>query len=67
MIENLSFINYEHHKKLVRAILNECMATDEIIGLMLIGSVARGDANPDSDLDLYLLLEDGYNKNSILR
>ncbi|MCI0764919.1 nucleotidyltransferase domain-containing protein [Bacillus sp. TL12] len=62
MIENLSFINYEHHKKLVRTILNDSMAKDEIIGLMLIGSVARGDAYPDSDLDLYFLLENGYNK-----
>ncbi|MBJ7968021.1 nucleotidyltransferase domain-containing protein [Bacillus cereus] len=57
MIENLSFIKYERHKKLVRTIQNDCSSKDEIIGLMLIGSVARGDANPDSDLDLYILLE----------
>jgi predicted nucleotidyltransferase len=62
MIDNLSFITYKHHKKLVETILNDCMAKDEIIGLMLIGSVARGDAYPDSDLDLYFLLENGYNK-----
>ncbi|MBO1583107.1 nucleotidyltransferase domain-containing protein [Bacillus sp. XF8] len=62
MIENLSYITYEHHKKLVRTILNDCSSKDEIIGLMLIGSVARGDAYPDSDLDLYILLENGQNK-----
>lgn len=31
----------------------------EIIGVMVVGSVARGDALPGSDLDLYLLLRDG--------
>jgi predicted nucleotidyltransferase len=62
MIEILSFINFEHHKNLVREISNDCLAKDEIIGLMLIGSVARGDAYPESDLDLYFLLENGLSK-----
>lgn len=62
MIEKLSFINFDHHKNLVRTISKDCFAKDEIIGLMLIGSVARGDAYPESDLDLYFLLADGLNK-----
>lgn len=62
MIESLSFIKYQHHKRLVRTILNDCSSKDEIIGLMLIGSVARGDAYPESDLDLYILLETEQNK-----
>jgi predicted nucleotidyltransferase len=59
---NLSFIKYESHMDLVKTILEGCFSKNEIIGLMLIGSVARGDACPDSDLDLYFLLENGHNK-----
>lgn len=62
MIENLSFITYENHKGLVHKILNEYIARNEVSGLMLIGSVARGDAYPESDLDLYILLENGQKK-----
>ena len=35
------------------------MADPEIIAIMLAGSVARGDALPESDLDLHLILETG--------
>ena len=63
MIEKLAFINYERHKKLVQSIINDCLIRDEIIGLMIIGSVARGDAYPDSDLDFFYLLEDGLSRN----
>lgn len=62
MIENLSFITYENHKGLVHKILNEYIARNEVSGLMLIGSVARGDAYPESDLDFYILLERGQKK-----
>lgn len=34
----------------------------KVNGFMLIGSVARGDAYPDSDLDFYILLEEGQKK-----
>ncbi|MBE7121355.1 nucleotidyltransferase domain-containing protein [Bacillus cereus] len=62
MIKNLSFITYENHKELVHKILNEYIARNEESGLMLIGSIARGDAYPESDLDFYILLEDGQKK-----
>lgn len=62
MIENLSFITYENHKELVRKTLNEYIVRNELSGLMLIGSVARGDACPESDLDFYILLEGGQKK-----
>lgn len=62
MIENLAFITYEQHKKLVPTIVAEILSTDKINGCMLIGSVARGDAYPDSDLDFYILLEEGQKK-----
>ncbi len=59
MTENLSFIAYEKHKKLVQTILSESVSMYKVNGLMLIGSIARGDAYPESDLDLYVLLEKG--------
>ncbi|PQZ57896.1 DNA polymerase subunit beta [Bacillus sp. MYb209] len=62
MKENLSFITYEKHKKLVQTILNESLYMYKVNGLMLIGSIARGDAYPESDLDLYVLLENGQKK-----
>ncbi|HDR7795664.1 TPA: nucleotidyltransferase domain-containing protein [Bacillus luti] len=52
----------ERHKKLIQIILSECLSTDKVNGFMLIGSVARGDAYPESDLDLYILLKDGQKK-----
>ncbi|MDK7475299.1 nucleotidyltransferase domain-containing protein [Bacillus paranthracis] len=62
MMESFSFITNEEHKKLVQTILNEYVFRDKVNGLMLIGSVARGDAYPESDLDFYILLEDGQKK-----
>ncbi|MGE6539227.1 nucleotidyltransferase domain-containing protein [Bacillus luti] len=62
MIGNLSFITYEQHKKLVQTIVAEILSIDTVNGCILIGSVSRGDAYPDSDLDLYILLEDGQKK-----
>ncbi|HDR8180701.1 TPA: nucleotidyltransferase domain-containing protein [Bacillus thuringiensis] len=50
------------HKQLVQTIVVEILSIDKVTGCMLIGSVARGDAYPDSDLDLYILLEDGQKK-----
>ena len=47
---------------MVQTILNEYLFRDKVNGLMLIGSVARGDAYPDSDLDFYILLEEGQKK-----
>ncbi|USK94749.1 nucleotidyltransferase domain-containing protein [Bacillus tropicus] len=62
MMESFSFITNEKHKKLVQTILNEYVFRDKVNGLILIGSVARGDAYPESDLDFYILLEDGQKK-----
>ncbi|MDL2417921.1 nucleotidyltransferase domain-containing protein [Bacillus tropicus] len=62
MMESFSFITNEKHKKLVQTILNEYLFRDKVNGFMLIGSVARGDAYPESDLDFYILLEEGQKK-----
>ncbi|HDX9630616.1 TPA: nucleotidyltransferase domain-containing protein [Bacillus cereus] len=59
MLDAQIFIKHEQHKKLVQTIVAEILSMDKVNGCMLIGSVARGDAYPDSDLDLYILLEDG--------
>ena len=62
MLEAQIFIKHEQHKKLVQTIVAETLSMEKVHGFMLIGSVARGDAYPDSDLDFYILLEDGQNK-----
>lgn len=62
MLEVQIAIKHEQHKKLVQTIVAELLSLDKVNGCMLIGSVARGDAYPDSDLDLYILLEDGQKK-----
>ncbi|MCU0096209.1 nucleotidyltransferase domain-containing protein [Bacillus sp. OR9] len=62
MLEAQIFIKHEQHKKLVKTIVAEILSIDKITGCMLIGSVARGDAYLDSDLDFYILLEDGQKK-----
>ncbi|MED2185604.1 nucleotidyltransferase domain-containing protein [Bacillus wiedmannii] len=62
MLESQISIKHEQHKKLVQTIVAEILSINKITGCMLIGSVARGDAYPDSDLDFYVLLEDGQNK-----
>lgn len=62
MLEAQISIKHEQHKKLVQTIVAEILSINKITGFMLIGSVARGDAYPDSDLDFYILLEDGQKK-----
>src|SRR5262245_30730123 len=59
MVPDLTFVATDTHRRLLEQILAEAQGDVEIIGLMLIGSVARGDAYPDSDLDLCALLRDG--------
>ncbi|MGN4613198.1 nucleotidyltransferase domain-containing protein [Bacillus cereus group sp. MYBK71-2] len=53
---------HEQHKKLVQTIVAETLCTEKVNAFMLIGSVARGDAYPDSDLDFYILLKEGQKK-----
>nr|EEK67002.1 DNA polymerase beta domain protein [Bacillus wiedmannii] len=46
----------------MQTIVAEILSIDKVTGCMLIGSVARGDVYLDSDLDVYILLEDGQKK-----
>ncbi|AIC95764.1 nucleotidyltransferase family protein [Shouchella lehensis] len=65
MDHGLSFIQYQHHTKLIEEIINEFSNKAEVIGILLIGSVARGDAHYNSDLDLYILIEGEIKKKFI--
>jgi len=44
-------------RKLVPSILDEVVATADPARVILFGSVARGEAGPDSDLDLLVVLD----------
>jgi hypothetical protein len=59
---DLSTIRGETHRRLLGGILDEVKRDGEAIGLLLKGSVARGDAYPGSDLDLQVLLGDGCSR-----
>lgn len=50
------------HRILLQEILEEAKQDSDIIGILLTGSVARGDALPGSDLDLRLLLAPGSSR-----
>ncbi|MEY8749695.1 nucleotidyltransferase family protein [Alkalicoccobacillus gibsonii] len=65
MSNNLSFIQYQHHTKLIEEIIDEFSNKAEVIGILLIGSVARGDAHYNSDLDLYILIDGEIKKKFI--
>lgn len=62
MTTDISFVKSERHKKIIKEII-QCFSKDnEVIGLMLIGSHARGDAYITSDLDLLILLKEGLSR-----
>ncbi|WP_282942601.1 DNA polymerase subunit beta [Paenibacillus sp. RC67] len=49
----------ETHRELVGEIYEEVLQDSETVGLLLQGSVARGESYATSDLDMYILLKDG--------
>jgi predicted nucleotidyltransferase len=59
---DLSFIQSIVHRRIVSDIYHETIRDDEIIGLLLQGSVARGDCYQTSDLDVLVLLKSGLNR-----
>lgn len=59
---DLGFVAHQAHRRLLAQIREEAQADAEVIGLLLMGSVARGDALPGADLDLFLLLADGCSR-----
>lgn len=59
MDADLAYVQHDIHRELLEDILRCALRDDAVAGLLLTGSVARGDAYPGSDLDLYVLLHDG--------
>ncbi len=59
MSANLNFMPLGRQRTILEDLLTQASADDEIIGVLLAGSFARGDAVPSSDLDVYMLLRDG--------
>ncbi|WP_340003760.1 nucleotidyltransferase domain-containing protein [Paenibacillus sp. FSL K6-0276] len=62
LIKDLSFIKSQVHHNLLADILQKAISDEEISGVMLCGSFARGDANEGSDLDIYIVLKNDYNR-----
>jgi hypothetical protein len=59
---DLSFMKSRLHEELLQEVMQYENQDDEINGLMLQGSHARGDAHKNSDLDLYFLLKPGIKR-----
>jgi predicted nucleotidyltransferase len=59
---DLAFIESEVHRRLLREVLDDARRDPDVIGVMLTGSLARGDAYPGSDLDVHVLLRDGRSR-----
>ena len=44
-----------HHEQTIDAFTASQALRPEVLGVVVIGSVARGDERPDSDVDVYLV------------
>lgn len=52
-----------HHEETVSALAATTRADPDALGLVLVGSVARGTERPDSDVDVYLVvIEDAFRR-----
>ena len=49
---------YSHHKIAIETITNKLKSRDEVLGIIIGGSVAYGFANEKSDIDVMLVLSD---------
>lgn len=58
----LTDVRLEPHRTLLREAVEEAARDEEVIGLLLTGSLARGDALPGTDLDLVLILSEGCSR-----
>lgn len=54
---------YNHHKKAIKDITNKFKENEEVLGIIMGGSVAHGFANESSDIDIMIVLSnDNYKK-----
>ena len=44
------------HRGVVRAVLDDVLSRDDVLGVMLAGSIVRGEGGPTSDLDVYVVV-----------
>src|SRR5688572_12750376 len=58
----LDFVVHGEHRDLLAEEIARYEEDPEVLALMLQGSVARGEAAPRSDLDLFVLLRDGCSR-----
>src|SRR5881628_1666193 len=58
-MEQLHFVKHESHRAALTSLLSELRADDDVCGLLVTGSVARGDALPESDVDVVVILRSG--------
>lgn len=65
MAASLEAIPLAPHRRVVAGVLDEARANPLIIGVLLIGSLGRGNAVPGSDIDLLLLLPDDQGQTRI--
>jgi hypothetical protein len=49
---------YSHHQRTIARLAERLQADPDALALLLIGSVARGEARADSDVDFYLVVTD---------
>ncbi|KAI9011842.1 hypothetical protein DFJ74DRAFT_710755 [Hyaloraphidium curvatum] len=49
---------HAHHRSALERIVRRFQADPDALALIVVGSVARGDARPDSDVDAYLVVTD---------
>lgn len=55
-------VKLEPHRTLLLAALEEATRDDAVVGLLLTGSLARGDWLPGTDLDLVVILAEGFRR-----
>ncbi|MFC3747955.1 DNA polymerase subunit beta [Paenibacillus sp. GCM10012306] len=61
-MDSIRLIKNEIHRNLVMEIYEEIIQDHEAVGLLLQGSVARGESYETSDLDMYILLKEGLSR-----
>jgi hypothetical protein len=49
---------YPHHQRTIQRMIERFQHDPTVLALIIIGSVARGEARADSDVDCYLLVDD---------
>jgi len=49
---------YLHHQRTIQRLIGRYQPDPTVLALIIIGSVARGEARAESDVDCYLLMED---------